>query len=118
MGVGAGLYMCDVVKKKFTFAISSPDEFLSPHTNTCSTFEVSYKNALYKCGVFFRDVTAILACILRWPFLVSDLQSNFFLFFDSDPSIGLWTKVSYNFFTFKYLAFMNSCEISRYNAMR
>jgi len=28
MGVGTGLYMCDVVKK-FTFAISSPDEFLS-----------------------------------------------------------------------------------------
>jgi len=28
MGVVAGLYMCDVVKK-FTFAISSPDEFLS-----------------------------------------------------------------------------------------
>jgi len=27
MGVGADLYMCDVVKK-FTFAISSPDEFL------------------------------------------------------------------------------------------
>ena len=28
MSVGAGLYMCDVVVKKFTFAISSPDEFL------------------------------------------------------------------------------------------
>jgi len=28
MGIGAGLYMCDVVVKKFTFAISSPDEFL------------------------------------------------------------------------------------------
>jgi len=27
MGVGADLYICDVVKK-FTFAISSPDEFL------------------------------------------------------------------------------------------
>jgi len=27
MGVGAGLYMCDVVKK-FTFAILSPGEFL------------------------------------------------------------------------------------------
>jgi len=27
MSVGAGLYMCDLVKK-FTFAISSPDEFL------------------------------------------------------------------------------------------
>jgi len=27
MGVGAGLYVYDVVVKKFTFAISSPDEF-------------------------------------------------------------------------------------------
>jgi len=34
MGVGAGLYMYDVVVKKFTFAISSPDEFLS-----CLMFE-------------------------------------------------------------------------------
>jgi len=29
MGVGAGLYMYDVLVKKFAFAISSPDEFLS-----------------------------------------------------------------------------------------
>jgi len=28
MGVDAGLYMYDVVVKKFTFPISSPDEFL------------------------------------------------------------------------------------------
>jgi len=28
MGVGVGLYMYDVVVKRFTFAISSPDEFL------------------------------------------------------------------------------------------
>jgi len=28
VGVGAGLCMYDVVVKKFTFAISSPDEFL------------------------------------------------------------------------------------------
>jgi len=28
MGVGASLCMYDVVVKKFTFAISSPDEFL------------------------------------------------------------------------------------------
>ena len=28
MGIGAGLYMYDVVVKKFTFAISSPDEFV------------------------------------------------------------------------------------------
>ena len=29
MGVGEGLYMYVVVVQKFTFAISSPDEFLS-----------------------------------------------------------------------------------------
>jgi len=28
MGVGTGLYMYNVVAKKFMFAISSPDEFL------------------------------------------------------------------------------------------
>jgi len=28
MGVGAGFYMYVVVVQKFTFAISSPDEFL------------------------------------------------------------------------------------------
>jgi len=28
MGVGVGLYMYDVVVKKFTFAISSPDELM------------------------------------------------------------------------------------------
>jgi len=36
MGVGAGLYMYDVVVKKFTFAISSPDEFLSSKLPTLS----------------------------------------------------------------------------------
>jgi len=28
VGVGAGLYMYDVVVKEFTFATSSPDEFV------------------------------------------------------------------------------------------
>jgi len=32
MGVDTGLYMYDVVVKKFTFAISSPDEFLVSHS--------------------------------------------------------------------------------------
>jgi len=31
MGIGAGLYMYVVVVQKFTFAISSPDEFLSSY---------------------------------------------------------------------------------------
>ena len=34
MGVGAGLYMYDVVKK-FTFAISSPGEFLVLYSMNC-----------------------------------------------------------------------------------
>jgi len=38
MGVGAGLYMYVVVVQKFTFAISSPDEFLLP----CSVQKVTY----------------------------------------------------------------------------
>ena len=33
MGVGAGLYMYVVVVQKFTFAISSPDEFLLANVN-------------------------------------------------------------------------------------
>jgi len=37
MGVGADLYMCDVVVKKFTFAISSPDEFLSDSMSSLET---------------------------------------------------------------------------------
>jgi len=34
MGVGAGLYMYVVVVQKFTFAISSPDEFLLSMQNS------------------------------------------------------------------------------------
>jgi len=33
MGVGSGLYMYVVVVQKFTFAISSPDEFLFANVN-------------------------------------------------------------------------------------
>jgi len=35
MGVGAGLYMYVVVLQKFTFAISSPDEFLLKYVMGC-----------------------------------------------------------------------------------
>ena len=35
MGVGAGLYMYVVVVKKFTFAISSRDEFLYAFVDCC-----------------------------------------------------------------------------------
>lgn len=41
MGIGAGLYMYDVVVKTFTFAISSPDEFLSLSGNVVSKIRAS-----------------------------------------------------------------------------
>jgi len=37
MGIGAGLYMYDVVVRKFTFAISSPDKFLFDTVSTYIT---------------------------------------------------------------------------------
>jgi len=50
MGVGAGLYMCDVVKK-FTFAISSPDEFLYILLDTkCHFGDVPQANLLASYG--------------------------------------------------------------------
>jgi len=39
MGVGAGLYMYVVVVQKFTFAISSPDEFLLCIAVTYANFQ-------------------------------------------------------------------------------
>ena len=42
MGVGAGIYMYDVVVKKFTFAISSPVKFLFVHLYVYYTFSVIF----------------------------------------------------------------------------
>ena len=58
MGVGAGLYMYVVVVQKFTFAISSPDEFLlkvSMHNiekTEDKYFVVSY-------FAFFRNIISV-----------------------------------------------------------
>jgi len=48
MGVGAGLYMCDVLKK-FTFAISSPDEFLFLLVNYSSVTNFYSSYVRYSC---------------------------------------------------------------------
>ena len=49
MGVGAGLSMYVVVVQKFTFAISSPDEFLSnSNEHTCSAL---WTLCRLQCGV-------------------------------------------------------------------
>ena len=58
MGVGAGLYMYDVVVEKFTFAISSPDEFLYTIAMQHSAIQFSASshacNAVISRDVFFR----------------------------------------------------------------
>jgi len=51
MGVVAGLYMYDVVVKKFTFAISSPDEFLFTKMTIFTA-----------CMLYSRN-----CCISQWP---------------------------------------------------
>jgi len=45
MGVGADLYMYDVVVKTFTFAISSTDEFLYHCSLTCSLYVFYHASA-------------------------------------------------------------------------
>ena len=56
MGVCAGLYMCDVVKK-FTFAISSPDEFLYKRSPKKFVSAVSVLIILSKArlGMIWKD---------------------------------------------------------------
>jgi len=80
MGVGAGLYMYDVVVKVFTFAISSTDEFLSTivcniryftnslyptaacvelscaHLFTLTAYELSGRTCVMKMGNAFKIV--------------------------------------------------------------
>jgi len=64
MGVGAGLYMYVVVVQKFTFAISSPDEFLykrSPKNQLVQAFLMrkSVTSFADKCFQEFLDVTVL-----------------------------------------------------------
>ena len=65
MGVGAGLYMCDVVKK-FTFAISSPDEFLFVNSPAMEHRSVWYRHSCQLSGVAWPS------CLVRsdWHLLI------------------------------------------------
>ena len=65
MGVGAGLYMCDVVKKKFTFAISSPDEFLF-------RWLLNKKAARVEVNISLAFLHWVRITFRPWPF-VSDI---------------------------------------------
>jgi len=56
MGVGAGLYMYDVVIKEFTFAISSPDEFLSFKTiNSLCIYILLFIGEIFRGTVDIRQ---------------------------------------------------------------
>jgi len=56
MGVGGGLYMYDVVVKKFTFAISSLDEFLSYLLNGWRyRLRIWYTDSLYQVPCTYMD---------------------------------------------------------------
>jgi len=53
MGVGAGLYMYDVVVKKFTFAISSPDEFLFTYCGVTPNYPKAPHSANFRISFLF-----------------------------------------------------------------
>jgi len=55
MDVGGGLYMYDVVLKKFKFAISSPDKFLSKFTKQYAQRTWHVTSAFYLL-IFITDV--------------------------------------------------------------
>jgi len=71
MGVGAGLYMCDVVKK-LTFAISSPDEFLykRSHNKPISTenprSETKLAIGINRLGHGNVSLSTLLECMSTW----------------------------------------------------
>ena len=66
MGVGAGLYMYDVVVKKFTFAISSSDEFLLIMCDfTIFFYRASYASAVLR--VVILSVRLSHACFVTNP---------------------------------------------------
>ena len=69
MGVGAGLYMYVVVVQKFTFAISSPDEFLSSYsysqkeivmlTDTSFTGQMLFRSLIQQCQITERVILTV-----------------------------------------------------------
>ena len=54
-----GLRVCDIVVKKFTFAISSPDEFLLANVNDV-TFAICYRNSVCLSSVTLVHPTQLV----------------------------------------------------------
>ena len=65
MGVGTGLYMYVVVVQKFTFAISSPDEFLFAICSANLHILNARNDAFYLSCSSFRPTLLSSKCIVR-----------------------------------------------------
>ena len=103
MGVGAGLYMYDVVVKKVTFAISSPDEFLSLF-GSVRQIKLASRHILIYLIVLCRD-TSRCACELcitcdlpfkgrtreRFDMCHKQHYVNVYFFFAEEIDIGILT---------------------------
>jgi len=88
MGVGAGLSMYVVVVQKFTFAISSPDEFLLKRVNICQSYrqEVTNRPRIICTSIllqYFSSASQQMHTVILWEFkyghsvylLVSELNN-------------------------------------------
>jgi len=62
VGVGAGLYMYDVIVKMFTFAISSRDEFLC--TSSCFCSSLDQVEVILVRGSEVNSVVIAVCCVL------------------------------------------------------
>ena len=86
MGIGAGLYVYDVVVKKFTFAISSPDKFLyirwwearlglsDPNELHGSTAVIPSSPWLTVPNANHRSLT-VMSTLRAWRYQYSDIYS-------------------------------------------
>ena len=76
MSVGAGLYMYAVVVKKFTFAISSSDEFLSLYLLTVRNRAKNNCNYRLRFVVHGRGAIRIAYCDVIDDVIMTSLMSS------------------------------------------
>ena len=80
-----GLRVCDIVVKKFTFAIPSPDEFLysydsvsiTPGCKLASLYHLCYNYLFFKCTHFksvFGTALTLIGVHVEYTLLISKLQ--------------------------------------------
>ena len=76
-----GLRVCDIVVNKFTFAISSPDEFLLANVNVYVTFAICHRRSV--C----LSVVCRLSVTLVHPTQPVEIFGNFFSLYHSPGTL-------------------------------